>query len=188
MSEWSFCESARQSEISIPEQFCTFAQFFTLIPALSCFHSPPIPLVSASPVVLIWLPKEPRRGVVLGQQFCLYSEGRATRWYQNTRHFCPKFPTKIYLSDIKWHFFELRIKLSAPFETCQFKFTYSFILHSTFHKYKIRQPRSVSKHKLHAFVNIHSYEKNPLALKPSSNGACKERYTEKRTSLGQKKL
>ena len=117
MSEWSFCESARQSEISIPEQFCTFAQFFTLIPALSCFHSPP-PLVSASPVVLIWLPKEPRRGVVLGQQFCLYSEGRATRWYQNTRHFCPKFPTKIYLSDIKWHFFELRIKLSAPFETC----------------------------------------------------------------------
>ena len=43
MSEWSFCESARQSEISIPEQFCTFAQFFTLIPALSCFHSPPIP-------------------------------------------------------------------------------------------------------------------------------------------------
>ena len=68
----------------------------------------------------------------------------------------------------------------------QFKFTYSFILHSTFHKYKIRQPRSVSKHKLHAFVNIHSHEKNPLALKPSSNGACKERYTEKRTSLGQK--
>ena len=68
----------------------------------------------------------------------------------------------------------------------QFKFTYSFILHSTFHKYKIRQPRSVSKQKLHAFVNIHSHEKNPLALKPSSNGACKERYTEKRTSLGQK--
>ena len=69
----------------------------------------------------------------------------------------------------------------------QFKFTYSFILHSTFHKYKIRQPRSVSKHKLHAFVNILSHEKkNPLALKPSSNGACKERYTEKRTSLVQK--
>ena len=68
----------------------------------------------------------------------------------------------------------------------QFKFTYSFILHSTFHKYKIRQPRSVSKQKLHAFVNIHSHEKNPLALKPSSNGACKERYTEKRTNLGQK--
>ena len=69
----------------------------------------------------------------------------------------------------------------------QFKFTYSFILHSTFHKYKIRQPRSVSKHKLHAFVNIHSYEKNPLALKPSSNGACKERYIQKRGQALEKK-
>ena len=117
-------------------------------------------LSSASPLVLIWLPKEPQRGVVLGQHFCLYSGG--SKEISKYQTFLPKIPHKDifvwYQMAFLWAPNKTFCSIWNMSSVCwvQFKFTYSFILHSTFHKYKIRQPRSVSKQKLHAFVNIHS--------------------------------
>ena len=48
--------------------------------------------LSASPLLLIWVPKEPQHGVVLGQQFRLYSEGKGGEDIKIPDFFAKKSP------------------------------------------------------------------------------------------------